>query len=121
MHNDPQLDKYDSLLQVLFDHYQSRYYDNVVSGRGGTSEELPQIDDLFIYLVETLPMPDEVKYRTMFFAILCEERIRQNWRSYEWATLHNRALQGKLDDINRKYKEVQNHLYPTTRTQAGNV
>ncbi len=112
VHPDSKLDAYDALLHKLYDHYQSRYFDNIVTGKGASSEELPQIDELFIYLIETLPMPDEVKCRTMFFTILCEERIRQHWRSYHWATVHNRALGGKMETIERTYKQVLEHLYP---------
>lgn len=113
VHSDPQLDKYDSLLNKLFDHYQSRYWDNPVTGKGASTAEVHGIDDLFIYLTETLPMPDEVKYRTMFFVMLCDEGVRQHWRAYEWITKDNRAIQGKLDTMNQRYQEVFKRLYPT--------
>ncbi len=114
VHPDPKLDSFDDLLQRLYDHFQSRYYDNPTSGRGASSNELDQIDDLFIYLVETLPMPDEAKYRSTFFTGLCSPDMRRHWRHYHWTTESNRALQGKMEPIERKYKQVFEHLYGRT-------
>ena len=65
-HVDSTLDGYDPLLKKLHDHYQSRYPDNQTTGRGASGEELAEIDALFLYLVETLPMPDEVKSDPLF-------------------------------------------------------
>jgi len=110
-HPDPKLDNFDDLLKKLYDHYQSRYFDNPTTGKGASSEELDEIDDLFVYLIETLPMPDEVKYRCMFFAFLCDENARRHWRNYHWATERNRALQGKMERIERSYQQVLEHLY----------
>jgi hypothetical protein len=111
-HRDQVLDGFDDLFRKLYDHYQSRYFDNPVTGKGASSEELNQIDDLFIHLVETLPMPDEVKYRCKFFADLCEEDDRRYWRNYYWATERNRALKRKMEAIERRYQQVLAHLYP---------
>src|ERR1035441_6931912 len=54
---DQKLDSYDDLLHKLYDHFLSRYYDNPVTGKGASGEELPKIDELFLYLVETLQQP----------------------------------------------------------------
>jgi HEPN domain-containing protein len=110
---DTELDNFDGLLHKLFGHYQSRYPDN--KGQGpASSEELPQIDELFIYLIEKLPMPDEVKYRSGFFTELCDSNARQFWRNYYWATERNSLLQTKMPMIEQRYKEVFEHLYPQT-------
>ena len=66
-HKDQQLDGFDDLLRQLHHHYQTRYFDNPATDQHSPTR-LDRIDDLFVYLVETLPMPDEVKYRSMFFA-----------------------------------------------------
>ncbi len=108
-HPDRKLDSFDELLKTLFDHYQNRYYDNPTTGRGASSSELDQIDDLFIYLVETLPIPDEVKYRCKFFADLCDENARIYWRNHYWATERNQALNGKMALIECRYHEVSAH------------
>jgi hypothetical protein len=108
---DLRLDSFDDLLRKLHDHYQSRYFDNPTTGRGATSEELSQIDELFMYLVETLPMPDEVKYRSAFMAGLCDENSRRYWRNYYWAVERNPILQGKMPQIERTYRDVYEHLY----------
>jgi hypothetical protein len=114
VHPDPILDNFDDLLKTLYDHYQSRYYDNPTSGKGASSAELDEIDDLFVYLIETLPMPNEVKYRCMFFAFLCDGNARRHWRNHHWATEKNRALGGKMELIERSYRQVAEHLYAKT-------
>ena len=108
---DKRLDDFDELLKKLYDHYQSRYYDSPTSGKGASSEELRDIDELFVYLVESLPMPDEVKYRSVFFAGLCDENARRYWRNHYWAIERNQALQGKMASIGSKYQEVLNHFH----------
>jgi hypothetical protein len=109
-HPDPKLDSFDDPLRKLYGHYQRRYYDNPDQLREASCEELSYVDDLFIYLVETLPMPDEVKYRGMFFAFLCDEKARR-YTNYHWATHNNRALQGKLELMECRYQQVTHHLY----------
>jgi hypothetical protein len=108
---DQKLDSYDDLLHKLYDHFLSRYYDNPVTGKGASGEELPKIDELFLYLVETLPMPDEVKYRSAFFAEICDEHSRRYWRNYYWAMERNEVLQRKMESIERSYQQVLKHLY----------
>lgn len=105
------LSKFDDLLKKLYDHYQSRYYDNKISGKGASSSELKEIDELWVYLIELLPIPDEVKYRLSFFSELLEENSRKYWRFYEWATKNNQALAPKITKIKKRYREVEQHLY----------
>jgi hypothetical protein len=112
-HQDQRLDAFDPLLMRLFDHFQTRYYDNATSGEGASGDELAQIDSLFIYLVETLPMPDEVKYRSKFFADLFEPNARKYWRSHYWITERNLALAPKLETMEKTYQKVFKHLYPS--------
>jgi hypothetical protein len=113
-HPDPKLNSFDDPLRKLYGHYQRRYYDNPERSQGASCEELSYVDDLFIYLVETLPMPDEVKYRGMFFALLCDETTRR-FTNFHWATHNNRALQGKLELMERRYQQVYQHLYGANR------
>lgn len=108
---DQKLDSYDDLLHKLYDHFLSRYYDNPITGKGASGEELPKIDELFLYLVETLPMPDEVKYRSAFFAGICDENSCRYWRNYYWAMERNEVLQRKMGSIERSYQQVLKHLY----------
>ena len=103
------------MLKTLYDHYQSRYHDNPTSGRGASSEELVGIDELWLHLVDRLPMPDEVKYRMKFFADLCDENSRMHWRNYYWLTERNQALKPKLPGIEGRYEEVLAHLYPESQ------
>jgi hypothetical protein len=112
-YHDQRLDSFDLLLRRLFDHYQTRYFDNPRSGEGASSEELPQIDDLFIYLVQNLPMPDEVKYRSKFFADLFDSNARKYWRNHHWLVEQNLALHSKMKTMEDRYQHVLMHLYPS--------
>jgi len=107
---DYDLDKYDATLNKLYDHYQGRYHDNKTTGKGASSEELPEIDALWLELVEKLPVPDEAKYRIAFFDFLIDPN--PHWRNDVWLKTANRALAPKLIAITRRYQEVRSHLYP---------
>jgi hypothetical protein len=109
------LNKFDDLLKKLYDHYQDRYYDNKTSGKGALSSELNAVDELWVYLIKLLPMPDEVKYRLRFFAELFDENSRKYWRFYEWAIKANKALSSNIDTMEGRYREVMQHLYPTNK------
>jgi len=108
---DYELDKYDTLLCYLYDYYRRRYYEDRRLKRGASSKELYEIDDLWIYLIETLPMPDEVKYRMKFFSDLFDDDSRIYWHSYEWIMQDNKALVLKIAGMEKRYKEVLQHLY----------
>jgi HEPN domain len=105
------LDRYDDQLNKLYDHYQSRYHDNPVTGKGATSAEFPVIDNLWLELIEKLPVPDEVKYQTAFFSQLADPN--PFWRNDHWLRFENQALAPKFDSIKAKYLEIKRHLYPT--------
>jgi len=95
-HPDSKLDSFDELLKKLFQHYQSRYYDNTNQRQSRSPRELPQIDELFVYLLNTLPIPDEVKYNTYFFQALCNPRLQDLLADRRWALQDNPALQSRL-------------------------
>ena len=61
-------------------------------------------------------MPDEAKYRSAFMAYLCDEKARQHWGNYYWAVQRNQTLQAKMPQIERRYREVSEHLYPNQKT-----
>jgi len=107
-----ELDKFDNLLKKLYDHYQSRYYDNKISGQGSSSSELNTIDELWVYLIEALPIPNEVKYRLKFFSDLFDKDSRKYWSNYYWAERNNKTLAKKIQEMEFKYKAVLQHLYP---------
>jgi hypothetical protein len=108
---DQTLDAYDDVLHRLYNHFLSRYFDNAVSDRSASGGELPQIDELFFHLVESLPMPEEVKYRSAFFSHLCDQTARHHWKTYHWAMQDNHVLRSRIESIERKYQQVFTHLY----------
>jgi len=104
------LDKYDGTLKKLYDHYQSRYHDNKTTGQGASREELPELDALWLDLIEKLPVPDEAKYRIAFFNFLIDPN--PYWRNDYWLKSENKALAPKMDSIKAKYQEIDKHLSP---------
>lgn len=109
---DYKLDKFDDLLKRLYGHYQSRYYNNKNHSKIKSSKEIDEIDELWVYLIEIFPVPDEVKYRLMFFARLFEKRCRKYLLDYYWIEKNNKALAKKIKEMELKYKAVFQHLYP---------
>ena len=108
------LDKYDNLLKKLYDHYLSRYYEDDPGHHedgtsGASSEELIEIDKLWLELIEKLPMPNEVKYRMKFFADLFEDN--PYWNNKYWITIKNQALKKQISTMEKRYKEVFQYLY----------
>ena len=114
VHPDHKLDSFDDLLRSCTTISRADITTIQRPAKEPLSDELDQIDDLFVYLMEALPMPDEVKYRCRFFDDLCDVELRGYWRNYHWATESNRALQGKMESIEHKYKQVFEHLYGRT-------
>ena len=108
------LDKYDNLLKKLYDHYLARYYEDDPGYHedgtsGASSEELIEIDKLWLELVEKLPMPDEAKYRMKFFADLFEGNPYRN--SKYWVTRKNQVLKKQISTMEKRYGEVFQYLY----------
>ena len=106
------LDKYDEVLKKLYDHYQSRYHDNKTTGRGASSEELRDIDALWLELIEKLPVPDEAKYRIAFFDFLFAPN--PHWRTDYWLTTANMAVLSGKERIKAEYEKVRAQLYPAS-------
>jgi hypothetical protein len=107
------LDKYDPLLQKMYGHFQRRYFDNPNQSKGASSEELEQFDELWIHLVEKIPFPIEVKYRSKLFGMLFSENGSKYWPGYRhWFTLNNKAIANKLQQMEKTYIAVEKHLYP---------
>ena len=75
--NNYHLDGSDNLLKKLYGFYRSRYMDNQKAILDRTSKELDEVDHLWVHLVNQLPMPDEIKYSSIFFAMLFNEDMKK--------------------------------------------
>lgn len=108
---DYQIDKYDSILKKLYDHYLNRYHENkpIYGTNGASSEELVQIDELWFDLVDKMSMPDEVKYRMKFFGELLEPN--HFWNTEFWLKKDNKKFKKLEKYLTNKYKEVFKNLY----------
>jgi hypothetical protein len=104
------LDKYDSILQKLYGHFQQRYFDNKDKSNGLGSNELDGFDELWMHLFERLSFPVEVKYRLQFPAMLFEQDILKYWPTYRhWVIYQNKAIAPKLDEMETTYLAVKKH------------
>ncbi len=111
------LNKYDDLLKKLFGHFQHRYFDNKYTGEFLGTGELDRLDELWIHLFENIPFPTEVKYRLIIPTHFFEENALKFFPHYRlWATRDNKALEGKLGEIEETYLKVKRHLYPSQKT-----
>ncbi len=108
---DYRLDKFDNLLKKLYGHYQSRYFDNKDSSKVKSTDELNDVDELWIYLIKIIPLPEEVKYRTSFFTTLFKDTFNTAYFIRE----RNQAISNDLGEMKKKYFQVFNHLYPKKR------
>ena len=103
------------ILNKLNSHYQSRYYDNPNNNTNCVpTADLKELDDLWIYLVENIPMPVEVKFRSGTYVYLCQPGIKDLW-GY-WLLLNNPLLQDRIEVIQKTNNEVLNHLYSNNKT-----
>jgi hypothetical protein len=110
---DYNLDRHDDLLHRLYGHFQQRYFDNANQSRSMRASELAEFDDLWVYLLDRVPFPIEVKYRLKFMANLFDERVVRFWPKYRfWATHENKALAPMLPNMNATYSAIEKHLYP---------
>ena len=108
---DYNLDRYNDLLKKLSDHYKARYYDNKMDygTNGASSEELADLDNLWMSLKEKLPFPNEVKFRTRFFSDLFDEY--PYWKNKFWIREKNASLSDKIQLWEKTYKEIVGKPY----------
>lgn len=113
-HKDYGLTKYDVLLTRLYGHFQQRYYDNPDKSQSMRSSELPEFDELWVYLLDRIPVPTEVKYRLKFLTELFDKQSLDFWPNYRlWTTRNNAALSAsRLQEMAETYAAVKKHLYP---------
>jgi hypothetical protein len=104
------------LIDRLSQYYQTRYPDNPNQPSSMTTAELIEIDKLIIYINNHLPMPDEVKYRSGIYARLFSSKDRTAadiiWPEEFWLANQNQAISSILIDLEKRYDEVTQHLYP---------
>jgi hypothetical protein len=107
------LDKYDPVLQTLYGHFQRRYFDNADQSSRASSADLDQFDELWIHLLDQIPLPTEVMYRSKFFSMLFSESGSKYWPSYRhWILIKNKAITNRMERMKETYLAVEKHLYP---------
>ncbi len=106
-YKDYKLDKYDEILKKLSDHYNARYHDNLLKygTNGSSTDELNDIDKLWVEIKEKLPIPKENKYKTRFFSDLLEPN--KYYKDEFWLKEHNKAIKSKIKKWKKEYIELQ--------------
>lgn len=113
------LNQYDLLLQKLFGHYQHRYHDNKNASKNMSSDELSEIDNLWFFLWDNLPVPNEVKFTTSFFYWLFEKDNKDSVLSQKrkfFITEENDAFKKRRKELEIKYNMTIKQLYPIVDT-----
>ena len=70
-------------------------------GRMKASWELKEIDEIYLFLLENLPIIGEIKYRSKFFQYLFSKQPKDNYA--EALLMHNNLLKKKLPEFKLKW------------------
>lgn len=103
------LSRHSKTISSLEQHYNSRYPDNLNQSSIKGTNELVKIDELIIDIVEHIPLPIDIKYRTGLYACVCSSRERKGppFPDEIWITKSNAALSPLLPRI---YTQHANQL-----------
>jgi hypothetical protein len=95
-------------------HYQIRYPDNANASTSMTTADIFELDELIVFLNESMPCPRNVKYRTgLYAAITFSLGYGSTVTPTEhWIKLHNRPLSPLLPRIREEYMAVMEELHP---------
>lgn len=102
------LTPYMTTITVLEQCYNRRYPDNWRDSFGISTDYLKEVDRLFFHLMDTMPVPEEVKIRTPYFAYLFSNfnnNARDRLRGAHWMTVCNDSIQQNRDKILELYKK----------------
>lgn len=106
------LKQYHDILHKLQNEFFYKYPDvgeNPITSK--STADLKIVDELWFYLIERLNIPDEVKYRTKFYASLCDDNPFYQFEK-SWMLINNASILPIYNDILLRQKEVLNHLNP---------
>jgi len=107
------LTQYAQFITKLEQHYEGRYPDNPDASKQRSSAEIDDLDQLIIFVNEQMPIPEEVKYRSAFYAMINSSPDPSMSIPYEyWIKKNNKALSPLLPMIQSRYLAVRAHLYP---------
>jgi HEPN domain-containing protein len=107
------LSKFAPLVERFWTHYESRYPDNSNASKNKTTADVRELDELVIFLNESMPCPHNVKYQAGIYPIITfslqyEGTVTQ-WES--WIKHDNHALAPLISRINAEYVEVIKELH----------
>lgn len=109
------LESFSEYMNLLYGHYQSRYHDNEDSSTQASNMEFIMIDKIIFGLVELLPLPEEVLFRTGLYGMIFIPIIQNSELSLsqvKWTIKHNSVLEEKYDSLLLRAQKVDEKLYP---------
>jgi len=106
--NDYGLARFLPLIRRLQIDYQTRYPDNPCKGASSSTGQLVEIDELIFYLIDQIPLPDEVKFKSGVYSMLFPGNPNSPW--HKWISIYNRTLTEFYGNLERRFVEIKNHL-----------
>jgi HEPN domain-containing protein len=111
------------LLLRLKKHYDTRYPDNAVDLKSKSTGELREIDELVVELIEQMPIPAEVKFRSGLYVQLfiteMQPELATWWTPPRWILSDNRALAPRLKALRQRCRAVLDMMTARDGGQTG--
>jgi HEPN domain-containing protein len=104
------LEKFNPFLERLEKHYLTRYPDNKDSSKSMSTGEIREIDELIIFLNESLSVRNEIKFRSGLYVQIFDESSAGRSKNV-WLTKSNLALNNIYSRLHAEYKVVYEKLY----------
>lgn len=105
------LSQFDDLFQRLERNYSLRYPDNWKEGNWGQStDEIDELDELFLHLFDDFPIMNEVNMLTCYFGIIANHLQQPDVEFYSlrfrWLTTENKAISHEYQRVCTAINEV---------------
>lgn len=111
------LSSYNPLIDLLEQHYKTRYPDNPDASTEQSTAELEDIDKFIIFLNESMPIAPEVKYRSGLYSQAFLSVAQGRPFPHEiWLKKGNQALASIQSRAEAEYVAVLRHLYPSQQS-----
>ena len=103
--------QFNNVIDRLKQHYINRYPNDLKYELGATTAELLGIDEFVLYIYDSLPVPEAVKFRTYgyFFFASCPW-VPAICPTKEWIERNNAALARVHDSLLQRYKAMEGEL-----------
>ena len=77
-----------------------------------SSEIITEVDEMFFFLLDLSPMPQEMKFRSGIYILLLDTSTNPLFNEHYWARHGNLAFESRRENLSKIFQEVMEHLYP---------